>query len=232
MRPACATGCRIEPLESRIALSVTGTVAVTGGETRLELIGDNADDEYVIGVNPTGNLIHTFPTGPGAGAFESNEDFDSSQPGVQKAPATTGTFVNITDSAGRDKLDFSGLSGAVEVRGAQPVSSADSASGAFTFTGIEILVGTDQNDTISVNAGSGEMLAVVGGAGDDTIVAAGHGDISIDGADGKDQIEANNKKGSSTVNGGAGDDTIIVRSDQADAQGGKVSRPEIGRAHV
>src|SRR4029079_10621256 len=93
---------RIEVLESRIAPSVTGTVMVSGGDTRVELSGDNGNDNYVIGVSKAGNLTHTFPTGTGAGQFASNEDFDAATAGVQSVPAGMNTFVNIADTAGKD----------------------------------------------------------------------------------------------------------------------------------
>src|SRR4051812_34241829 len=77
-----------ERLEPRLAPAITSTVGGTPTDPIVEVKGDAADNNFGFGVSPGSNLTHNFPLTPGGGAgtFNSNEDFDSTQPGDQKVP--------------------------------------------------------------------------------------------------------------------------------------------------
>jgi Ca2+-binding RTX toxin-like protein len=107
----------------------------------------------------------------------------------------------ITGGDGLDKLSFEGGTKGIRIDLSKGTLT-DSSGNKETVSGIEIVIGTEFNDTI---IGSGGTDYLVGGAGNDRIIA-GAGEDEVYGGEGADTINAGD--GSDYIVGGAGNDQI------------------------
>lgn len=119
-------------------------------------------------------------------------------------------FGNDTISGGEgggdnDTVDASALTTGVDVNytGDESGTLTDGSDTA-TFSDMEILVLTEQADTVNASA-SNSGVSIEGGGGDDTIVGGAGGD-SLDGGAGADSIDGGG--GADTLYGGGGADTL------------------------
>ena len=87
-----------------------------------------------------------------------------------------------------------------------------------TFSEIETLILTDQDDVVNGSASS-ESMTIVAGDGDDNITG-GSGADSIDGGDGDDTINLNDGFGADTIDGGSGGETEGDTLDASDLSSG------------
>ncbi len=91
----------------------------------------------------------------------------------------------------------------VNAAGVTTVTSTSVETGVDTLVAVENFIGSQGNDTITINGGANN---VDGQAGNDTINAGGGAD-TVDGGDGVDTLRG--EAGSDTLNGGAGGDILI-----------------------
>ena len=119
-------------------------------------------------------------------------------------------FGNDTISGGEgggdnDTVDASALTTGVDVNyTGNEAGTLTDGSDTATFSDMEVLVLTDQADTVDASASS-SGVSVEGGGGNDTIVGSA-GDDSLDGGAGADSIDGG--AGADTLYGGAGADTL------------------------
>lgn len=205
-----------ERLEPRLAPSVTGMVS----GTNVNLSGDGASDNYTFGVDGSGNLTHTFPTGAGAGMFASADDFDSTQPGTQSVKADSKLSVKITDSGGVDTVSFEGMPNGMTMSARKNFGGAQSSNGTFSFTDIESIGGSAKDDKLTYVTQPGETISIGGGDGNDSIDVSGGGSSAIDGGAGDDKLSGRTKIGA-TISGGDGNDTITSGANDVLIDGGK-----------
>ena len=111
---------------------------------------------------------------------------------------------NDTYNGGGGTADTYDLSGTTAGASITTGSASSSQTGIDTLTGIENYIGSQGNDTITVN---GAANFIDGQDGDDIINAGGLADTVLGGA-GNDTL--NGEAGADTLAGGAGDDTLIV----------------------
>ncbi|GGA34073.1 Hint domain-containing protein [Neptunicoccus cionae] len=119
-------------------------------------------------------------------------------------------FGNDTISGGEgggdnDTVDASALTTGVDVNyTGDEAGTLTDGSDTATFSNMEVLVLTEQADTVDASA-SNSGVSIEGGGGDDVIVGSAGGD-SLDGGAGADSIDGGD--GADTVYGGAGADTL------------------------
>ena len=134
------------------------------------------------------------------------------------------TIVGGEGGTDNDTIDLSGLSGPVTVTYNSDQSESGTitdGSNTITFSEIEQLILTDQNDSVDGSdtyagfAGDAPGINVDAGGGNDTVVG-GRGGDTIDGGEGHDQLDGgygdDNLKGGAggdTLTGGEGNDTIF-----------------------
>ncbi len=116
-----------------------------------------------------------------------------------------------------DTIDASALTSGVTVNfTGDEAGTIDDGTGTATFSGIENLILTDQNDTVDGSAAS-VGICIVAGAGDDSIIGSagddkifgGAGADTIDGGLGNDTLDGGDDADTFVLNDGFGDDTII-----------------------
>ena len=168
----------------------------TGGPTSLpQVIDAGAGDDFIIG----GIGSDTIIVGTGSDVVDGNlpvEGFaDCDQDDFQAE-----WFFDAADSGG-DVLDLSGLPGPATIT-LNPDGSIAITGVTVVATGIEHVVGTQGNDTITGNAFSNYLA---GSAGEDTI-HGGLGDDVVAGGDGNDTLFGD--ENDDCVLGNAGDDTM------------------------
>ncbi|SLN75709.1 Hint domain-containing protein [Roseisalinus antarcticus] len=128
------------------------------------------------------------------------------------------------DPGDADTLDLSALSGSVDVdfTGDEAGTLADTSGDGVTFSEIERLVLTDQNDTLDGH-NDGLGLSVDAGAGDDTVYGGTGSDI-VEGGAGNDVLGEDNGgnigAGDDTYYGGDGNDLIAGGADDDLVYGG------------
>ena len=106
-----------------------------------------------------------------------------------------------------DTLSFAGSSVGVTVNvNAAEAGNYTAGTGSGSFTEIEIVTGSAQNDTLNAT-GSGASITLNGGAGSDTITGGSANDV-IDGGTGIDTITGG--AGNDGMQGGDGDDRFVL----------------------
>ncbi|SEQ37891.1 Hint domain-containing protein [Thalassovita taeanensis] len=118
---------------------------------------------------------------------------------------------SLSGGSGMDYLDYSTSSAGVAIDLGANTASGGDATGDTLAGGLDGIIGSDWNDTLTGYDGQGADWTNVfyGGAGDDLIDGAG-GDDSLFGEDGNDTIWGG--AGADVVDGGAGDDVLHVGS--------------------
>lgn len=115
-----------------------------------------------------------------------------------------GGFDTIIGGEGFDTNSFQGIGlGVTATLNSDGTGTASYGSIAETFTGIESLIGSDNDDTLTGTPGD-DILE--GGAGNDTIIGLGGNDILI-GNEGDDQIRGDG--GDDLIEGGPGNDILL-----------------------
>lgn len=114
----------------------------------------------------------------------------------------------IKGEGGTDTFVFSGYGTGVNfTMGAAAGAGSVNVSGdTQNFTGIERIIGTQQNDTFTGNVGAVNPYHFEGQGGDDTI-KGGQGNDSFYGGDGKDTIDG--FMGDDYIDGGSGNDSLL-----------------------
>lgn len=178
-------------------LGGSGTDTVYGGEGADIIDGGDGDDDifFAGGDDASG--------GSGDDVFEIDTTEDLTD-AITIDGGTDGTSGNSDDASNGDDgdtLDLSAIGTGVDITfGPNPESGKVNGLDAdtdddITFSEIENVIATDQDDTI--DAGASVLPINVDAGGGDDEVTGGLGDDTIDGGDGADTIE-----------GGAGDDSI------------------------
>ncbi|MDN7139241.1 retention module-containing protein [Pseudomonas sp. JQ170] len=168
--------------------SVTGNVDITyhAGST---LTGTDGSDTLLAGA---GN--DTLTAGAGNDVLIGGDGDDTLQGGDGNDLLIGGAGNDVLDGgAGIDTASYAGAGSGVTVSLNANGSQNTLGAGTDTLTGIENLVGSDYNDTLTGN----DMANLLrGGLGNDTLVGGGGDDVLIGG------------RGNNTLTGGAGSDTF------------------------
>ena len=129
----------------------------------------------------------------------------------------------VTGGSEADRLDFSSLSGAVNVTfSGTGAGTATSGTSSVTFTEIEAVWGGAGNDQIDASQ-STAGTTLIGGAGNDTILGGsgddltlgGTGNDSLSGGSGNDTFLISGGEGTDTLSGGAGNDVLTLSGTSA-----------------
>jgi Ca2+-binding RTX toxin-like protein len=131
----------------------------------------------------------------------------------------TGTAgANVFDGgAGLDRVSYAGATAAVSVNLALTTAQATGGAGTDTLLNIEILLGSDFNDTLIGDGGNNTLLGggsadlLMGGAGDDVLDGGGFfTDIDTASfADATSSVTVTIFTGNGTATGGSGNDTLL-----------------------
>ena len=169
---AARTGDDIGLVTSFVQTGV-GTLTIDGFE-RAFLTGSNLGDVLVGGA-----LADTLFGGDGNDTLIANAGDDSVAGGFGNDSIIAGDGTNtIAGGSGIDTVDFSSRTAAISINLA-------TGTGTDTLTGIEVVIGTDQLDSI-VGGAAAETLS--GGLGADTLIG-GDGADSLNGGDGIDFVD-------------------------------------------
>lgn len=171
------------------------------GGTGNDTIAASADDDTLFGGDDA-DIFILSDTG-GSDSIVGGEG-GTDQDRIDASALTTGVTVS-----------FTGSEAGVITNGAETQ----------TFSQIEELVLTDQNDSVDASADSAGV-SIDAGAGDDTVVGGSGGDVidagtgndSVDGGGGSDTITGD--AGNDTLSGGSGADTIYGGADNDTLYGG------------
>ena len=192
--------------------------SVDGGSGNDTVLGQNGNDTLRGG---TGN--DSLSGGADADLFVIEDSFGNDTL-IGGETATTGVDYDL--------VDFSAVtaSGVTVNLSSNEAGTATDGADTITFSGIEQLTLTDQNDSVDGQAVSAAMQldgglgadTITGGSGTDTIIG-GEGNDSLHGWSGSDFIDGGagndtlvgSVNGSSTLSGGAGNDEISVHSHSA-----------------
>lgn len=188
-----------------------GEDTLVGGQGNDTLMNSDGDDSLDGGAGDDSIVAtggeDTLRGGTGADTMDGGEDADTfiieDTFGNDVITGGEGT-TDVTDTD-FDTIDLSALSGPVTVTyTGDEAGTITDGTDTITFTEIERIIFTDQDDRVNASSDSaGTTLEM--GAGNDT-VTDGSGADSIDGGDGNDYIAGNG--GNDTFQGGTGDDSI------------------------
>ncbi len=106
---------------------------------------------------------------------------------------------NYQGDAGIDTYDLSGTTAGATIT---TTSATSAQTGTDVLSSIANFIGSQGNDTITVNGG----VNVIDGQGGDDTISAGGGNDTVLGGEGNDTL--NGDGGNDTLNGGAGNDTL------------------------
>lgn len=175
-----------------------GNDSLYGGDGNDTLSGGDGDDTVEGGAGD--DLIYV----------QSGDDISRGGDGADTFVVEDG-FGNDTIEGGEggddnDTLDLGDLTGSVTVTytGTEAGEVDDSASDDITFSEIERIITTDQDDSVNASSAT-DGIWIDTGAGDDRIID-GSGDDTIYAGDGNDEVQGND--GADTIYGGAGNDDI------------------------
>lgn len=187
-----------------IGLGVTATVAADGSGTAeygavnetftgIENLTGSANDDVLIA---TGVAANTLIGGDGNDILAGGGGTDI-----------------IDGGAGIDANSFQGIGfGVTAVLAADGTGTADYGPVSETFTGIESLIGSENDDVFTVTGTIGRVLS---GEGGNDLLIGGGGDDTLNGNDGNDILRgrAGNDlifggQGADTLNGGGGNDSL------------------------
>ncbi|MYM54558.1 Hint domain-containing protein [Thalassovita mangrovi] len=166
-----------------------GSDTLSGGAGNDAIFGQGGDD--------------SLDGGTGSDTLDGGDDNDTLQGGAGGD--------SLSGGAGMDYLDYSGSDAAVDIDLGAGTASGGHATGDTLAGGLDGIIGSDWNDTLTGYDGEGADWTNVfyGGAGDDLIDGAGGGDL-LYGEDGNDTIIGG--AGADLIDGGAGDDVIHAGS--------------------
>lgn len=130
---------------------------------------------------------------------------------------------NLTGGAGTDTASYTGAAAGVAVDTGTSRATNDGDGGTDTLSGIEKVIGSNFNDTLTGGAAADDLA---GSNGDDTIVGGGENDTLrgddgndvLDGGDGGDRLLGG--EGNDVMLGGSGGDTMTGANGDDVAQGG------------
>ena len=188
------TFSEIEAIDGTDANDTLDASADTGGIT---LIGNAGDDTLTGG---TGDDSMSGGTGDDVFNVAQDGGTDTIDGGADAGNGDVDT-IDFSDTTGSDGVTIT--SGATET--GTYTFPGDSAGGSFTE--IENIEGTQQDDTIALTGSNG--MTISGNGGEDVITGVS-GATTVYGGDDNDTIigEDNNSTGTSTLFGGAGNDSI------------------------
>jgi VCBS repeat-containing protein len=151
--------------------------------------GGDADGDTFIGIEDvTGSALADTLTGDANANVLNGGDGDDILIGGAGADTLAGGL-------GIDTVDYSSSGLGVSINLTTGVGSGGSADG-DTLTGIETVIGSDFNDTLTGDAGVNTLR---GGAGDDTLAGRGGADV-LDGGDGSNTVDYSASTGAVYVN--------------------------------
>jgi Ca2+-binding RTX toxin-like protein len=191
--------------------TIYGTTAgdtLAGGASYDDITGGDGNDSI-----DGGSGSDAIDGGAGNDTIAAGADSDSIVGGSGNDVIVLSLGTDIIDGGtGIDVLDFSEATSAVTYTVVQSTTTDTTQNlsgiglGVVTYRGIEGVVGSDFNDTLT---GSGSADSVAGGLGNDSLVGNGGNDTML-GGDGNDTL--NGGSGNDVMAGGAGNDTINVGS--------------------
>jgi Ca2+-binding RTX toxin-like protein len=126
----------------------------------------------------------------------------------------------LDGGTGTDTVDYSSNTVAGIILSLLDGTASSSESGTDTLAGIENVIGTDFNDTITGDKGNNRLEGrggddiINGGEGND-ILLGGEGDDTINGNEGDDTL--NGGSGNNILTGGSGNDTYLFEEDWSQA---------------
>lgn len=198
-----------------------GNDSLFGGDGRDSLLA-GAGDDAVFGGNDidtifggTGN--DTLAGGAGGDSLSGDDGNDVFLVGQGDGTDT------IFGGTGTDRIDYSGTVGVgVSVTFSSTAAGSATVGGvaAGSFSSIEEITGSNQNDLINATSGATTGLRLDGGGGDDTITG-GTGADTIIGGTGNDSLTGNGGSDTFVITAGDGSDSIFGGSgtDSIDASG-------------
>ena len=192
-----------------------GNDTLTGGSGDDLLVGNDGDD---ILRGTGGNDTALGGEGNDNLNGGSGNDFLSGQSGNDFFVGIGGTDT-IVGGVGFDTNSFQGIAAGVTARINDDGSGTSSYGSVFeTFSGIDLLIGSEADDVLIV---TGERGTQVLGLGGDDLIVGGFGDDILIGGDGNDTLNA--RAGNDLIFAGAGNDTInagdgddFARGDEGD----------------
>jgi Ca2+-binding RTX toxin-like protein len=181
----------LEPLGERILPSVTASFAAGAGV--LPVLGDNLDNNIVVGRDVAGHILVNGGAVSVAGG----------------APTVANTrLIQVFGQAGNDTIALD------ETNGALPSANLFGGDGNDILTGgsgNDLLFGQGGNDTLMGMGGDDQLF---GGGGND-VLSGGTGDDQVFGQAGDDRMIWNPGDGTDLNEGGAGNDTVEVNGGNA-----------------
>lgn len=194
-------------------LTLEGTGNIDGvGNAENNAITGNTGNNILQGVGGADTLTgdggaDTLQGGDGNDSMDGGDGADSMEGGNGDDTLAGGAGNDTMDGgAGTDVADYSNDTGAVVVS-LVAGTATDGASGTDSLIGIENVVGSNFNDTLT-GGGAGNLLS--GGAGNDIISGQANTDTLV-GGDGDDTL--NGGDGSDSLDGGAGTDAADYSAD-------------------
>ncbi len=190
-----------------IAATTDGNDSLSGGTGTDSLYGQGGDDTLDGGAD--NDLLDG---GAGADTLSGGTGDDTLIGGDGNDTLAGGAGADSLEAgAGMDFVDYSASDAGVSIDLATGTASGGHATGDTAFGGVDGIIGSDFNDTLSGYDGQGPDWAneFYGGAGDDVIDGRG-GDDLLYGEEGNDSIVGG--AGADTLDGGTGNDTLIVGS--------------------
>ena len=193
--------------------SAGGSVVVDLSTNSASDDGDGSTDNFTSIENVTGSGFADTLTG------DANANVLSGG-GGNDTLFSSGGADSYDGGTGTDTVDYSGAASGVTANLGTGIASNDGDGSTDTFTDVEILIGSGNNDVLTGDSGANTLFGGDGGdslnggggvdvlegeAGNDTI-NGGDGNDIINGGDGNDALYGDNNN--DTVSGGAGNDTI------------------------